>query len=814
MLSISNIRIGTKLGVVQGASILLVAAIIGAQLWGNMGIRQANDAVIRRAELAQHALQIKSAVQGMQVGAGRIRLAHNVEELQKATAVLTSSEKIALDHIEQVLAISTMRSTIDTFKGLRDLVQSYDRAAGKIVDVEKQIYLVESKRTLSGVDLGGVADERASLEQRQLAIARDELTPIAEKVGSAVGELADALVERMNQSAGAAASELARTERLVIGVGAVVILLLLGAAIFGATAIARPLRKIAAVLRELTNDRMVDVPFTARGDEVGDIAKATEIFRQSIAQKIVNLRVRAGLDVVRSNVMIADDQYNIIYLNDAFKRMIHSHADEFRSSIPNLDPERLIGANIDLFHSDPAQTRKLLDQLTTTHNAQIQIGSQKFVLAITPVLDQHSHRVGTFVEWRNVTLEQAIEAEVDHVVASAVAGDFTRRIPLEGKQGFMLTLAKAVNSLCETTGRALEELGTVLSSLTRGDLMQRITGDYQGSFGKLKADTNAMADRIAATVAEIKASAREVTNAAGEISASTTDLSQRTEEQAASLEQTSASMEEMASTVKRNAESAQEASRSAAGTRETADRGGRVVAEAVDAMARIEEASQRISDIIGVIDEIARQTNLLALNAAVEAARAGDAGRGFAVVASEVRSLAQRSSQAAKDIKDLIVNSNGKVKEGVALVNRAGASLNEIVESIKKVAEIVSDIATASAEQSTGIEQINKALTQMDEVTQQNSALVEENAATAKTLEQQAAAMSQQVAFFRIAEFDAPLQPRVPETAKSYAPPVKTPVANARRSAAAQGGSARRNPVGQLQNALASAIDDAEWKDF
>src|SRR5262245_46423362 len=160
-------------------------------------------------------------------------------------------------------------------------------------------------------------------------------------------------------------------------------------------------------------------------------------------------------------------------------------------------------------------------------------------------------------------------------------------------------------------------------------------------------------------------------------------------------------------------------------------------------MARIEESSRKISDIIGVIDEIARQTNLLALNAAVEAARAGDAGRGFAVVASEVRSLAPRSSQAAKDIKDLITSSNLQVQEGVELVIQAGTSLNEILESIKGVASIVADIANASSEQSTGIEQVNKALTQMDEVTQQNSALVEENAATAKTLESQSATMTQ-----------------------------------------------------------------------
>ena len=296
----------------------------------------------------------------------------------------------------------------------------------------------------------------------------------------------------------------------------------------------------------------------------------------------------------------------------------------------------------------------------------------------------------------------------------------------------------------------VDALGEGLEQLAKGALTYRITEEFADEYKKVQGDFNAAIAQLQETIGAIVTSVREVSNAAGEISSSTTDLSQRTEEQAASLEETSASMEEISATVKKNAENAQQANQFAAGTREVCDRGGEVVAEAVKAMSRIEESSRKISDIIGVIDEIARQTNLLALNAAVEAARAGEAGRGFAVVASEVRSLAQRSSQAAKDIKDLIINSSGQVQEGVELVNRAGTSLNEILASIKKVADIVSDIAAASAEQATGLEQVNKALTQMDEVTQQNSALVEENAATAKTLEQQARAMDERVAFFRI----------------------------------------------------------------
>ncbi|MGE0062315.1 MAG: methyl-accepting chemotaxis protein [Xanthobacteraceae bacterium] len=366
-------------------------------------------------------------------------------------------------------------------------------------------------------------------------------------------------------------------------------------------------------------------------------------------------------------------------------------------------------------------------------------------------------------------MQQAVE-QVQAAVGAAKDNDLTVRVPLEGKTGDIATLCAGVNGLIDT---------------------------------------------IADVIAQIKQVAREVSNASSEISAATTDLSQRTEEQAASLEETSASMEEIAATVKKNAENAQAANQSASGTRDVADRGGQVVAKAVDAMAKIEESSRKISDIIGVIDEIARQTNLLALNAAVEAARAGDAGRGFAVVASEVRSLAQRSSQAAKDIKDLIVSSGGQVKDGVELVNKAGAALSEIVTSIRSVADVVADIANASAEQAGGIEQVNKALAQMDEVTQQNSALVEENAATAKTLEGQAAAMNQRVSLFRLDEADAP--PTVPAAdadataGRAAAKPVAAKPAARMPAASARPAS----PARRIQANLATALKtDPDWEEF
>ncbi|MBI3703656.1 MAG: hypothetical protein HY244_07400, partial [Rhizobiales bacterium] len=556
----------------------------------------------------------------------------------------------------------------------------------------------------------------------------------------------------------------------------------------------------------------------------GDIAKATEVFKQSVAEKVINLRVRSALDVVKSNVMVADGDYNIMYMNSTLQKMLREAELEIRKALPHFDAGKLIGANMDVFHKDPAHQRKILDALTETRESHITVGTQKFHHIATPVIDKNGQRAGVVVEWRNETVETAIEGEVADLVQAAVAGDFSKRVPLEGKKDFMLNLATAMNSLCDNTGRALDDLAGMMGSLANGDLTQRISAEYQGMFGKLKSDANMMAERIGATIGEIKASAREVTNASAEISTSTTDLSQRTEEQAASLEQTSASMEQISATVKKNAENAQAANQSATGTRTVADRGGQVVAQAVDAMAKIEESSRKISDIIGVIDEIARQTNLLALNAAVEAARAGEAGRGFAVVASEVRSLAQRSSQAAKDIKDLITNSNGQVKDGVDLVNKAGTALTEIVESIKTVASIVADIANASAEQASGVEQVNKALTQMDEVTQQNSALVEENAATAKTLEHQAKAMDERVAFFKLAAGSdvaaaAPASTSTPEKRPAAAKPSRAPVTPKQQPAAAPkrvvAGGSRGGPVGRMQAALATAVnEDPDWKEF
>ena len=396
-------------------------------------------------------------------------------------------------------------------------------------------------------------------------------------------------------------------------------------------------------------------------------------------------------------------------------------------------------------------SRHITGPLGAIQGAMLKLAGGDFE-AVLPGLERKDEigAVANAVERFKVLAVEKARGEADAVMARQKAEADRQAEAARSEAEAQAKAAAERARAAEEQANAFHALGEALGHLADGDFTIRLDDDIPEAYAQVRDDFNRAIERLHETIQAVAASTREVANAAGEISTATTDLSQRVEEQAASLAETSASMEEISATVQTNAKNAQQANELTHSTQGAADNGGKVVAEAVTAMSRIEESSRQISDIITVIDEIARQTNLLALNAAVEAARAGDAGRGFAVVASEVRSLAQRSSEAAKNITDLIAKSSDRVQEGVGLVNRAGTALSEIVASIKQVADIVANIATASAEQSTGLEQISKALAQMDDVTQQNSALVEENTATAKTLQQQAHDMQTRIASFKL----------------------------------------------------------------
>lgn len=509
-------------------------------------------------------------------------------------------------------------------------------------------------------------------------------------------------------------------------------------------------------ISELNFDLVVSPIIDTDGNRIGTVVEwedVTEKLAREREEKRIaneNSRIKSALDNCTTNMMVADAEYNIVYTNSTMQQMLTRNDADMKKDLPQFDAQKVIGSNIDIFHKNPAHQRGMLDRLAGAFETSIEIGGRNYDLIASPVLSDDGDRIGTVVEWADVTAERNIESEIDIVVTAAVAGDFNTKLELDGKEGFMLKLSEAINSLSGTVSDAMEDVGSSLSALSDGNLTRRIDKDYEGLFDTLKTNANDTANQLTEIVSDITGAATEVANAAQEINTGTMDLSQRTEQQASNLEETAAAMEEMASTVKQNAENAQQANQLSVSARDVATKGGEVVGEVVDAMSRIEESSQKISDIIGVIDEIAFQTNLLALNAAVEAARAGDAGKGFAVVAAEVGTLAQRSSQAAKDIKGLINDSGSQVKDGVQLVGNAGESLTEIVDSIKRLSDIVSEIAAASNEQSTSIEEINRSVSQMDEMTQQNSALVEENAAASRTLQEQSESMRDRVSFFKL----------------------------------------------------------------
>ena len=532
-------------------------------------------------------------------------------------------------------------------------------------------------------------------------------------------------------------------------------------------------------------------------DRTAEIQLENELKERAESEKAIaaeNLRIRNALDNVTTNVMIADNDRVIQYCNNSLGEMLAKAEGDIRKDLPTFNAAKVLGESIDQFHKNPAHQKGMLAALRSTHKALIKVGGRTFSLVVNPILDAQGERAGTVVEWQDRTAEVAVEAEVGGIVEAAGRGEFSERIRLDDKEGFFQRLATGINELLEACEVGFTDVIRVLSSLAKGDLTQQIEADYQGLFGELKDNLNTTVSSLGQVVGSIKQATDEINNASRDIAAGSSDLSSRTEQQAASLEETASSMEELTSTVKQNAENAKQANQLSIGASDVATRGGESVGQVVERMTEITESSKKIEDIISVIEGIAFQTNILALNAAVEAARAGEQGRGFAVVASEVRSLAQRSSGAAKEIKTLIGNSVARIEDGSRLVNEAGTTMEEIVSAVKRVTDIMAEISAASQEQSSGIEQVNQTITQMDEVTQQNAALVEESSASARSLEDQAATLSQAVSRFRLAgggeaiELPAPVARRIEDKPKTPARVAAGPKAAPPRPAATNGG--------------------------
>ncbi|MDH3741783.1 MAG: methyl-accepting chemotaxis protein, partial [Hyphomicrobiales bacterium] len=547
-------------------------------------------------------------------------------------------------------------------------------------------------------------------------------------------------------------------------------------------------------------DIEIGIPGGDRSDEIGDMARSLEQIRNVGVRAA---RTHAALDDTSAPVIMVDLDGMVIFANKAMKRL-HGKLADALSVLPGWRADRIVGQQFSDLHDVAALGVANLANLDRQVDVRMVKGGHTIDLKVGPVLNDHDERLGTVVEWNERTQEIAIESEVSGIVVAAAQGDFSKRLNEEGKAGFMLELTRGMNELVETVDRGLSETVEVMSGLAGGDLTKRITGDYKGNFQQLKDDVNRTSDQLRQIAGQIATASASVDGATGEIASGVTDLSTRTEHQASSLEETTASMEELSATVRQNADNAQEANQVAAAARQSATNGGDVVGEAVSAMSRIEGSSKKITEIVGLIQEIAFQTNLLALNAAVEAARAGDAGKGFAVVANEVRALAQRAGQASKDIKDLISTSDDQVKEGVELVNKAGASLEEIVGSVKKVADFVSEIAAASQEQSSGIDQVSRAINSMEEMTQQNGALVEETTGALQSAQGQVSDLRDVVGFFKTGEEAAAMPRRDPAPQEM---PSDHPVHQ-------QQSTVRRAVAGSGAAAAVASEDDSDWQEF
>lgn len=567
-------------------------------------------------------------------------------------------------------------------------------------------------------------------------------------------------------------------------------------------------------LEDLTFD-LTATPIRDKNGEMIGVAVEWVDMTQTLArqeeerrQADENLRIRQALDNVSTNTMVADGENNIVYMNESLVGMMSNAEKDIRKDLPQFEAAKLMGQNMDSFHKNPAHQQGMINNLASTYKTQIGIGGRTFSLTANPINNAEGQRIGTVVEWMDRTEEVAIELEVDDLINSAALGDLTQRIETQGKEGFFLILAEGLNKLVGIAEGVIDETVSLLDGMSHGLLTNKIETEYEGAFDKLKQDANATIDKLTEVIGKINESATSVNAGANEISQGNADLSQRTEEQASSLEETASSMEEMTSTVKQNADNAKIANDLAVEARGKAQQGGEVVSRAVSSMEEINDASKKIADIIGVIDEIAFQTNLLALNAAVEAARAGEQGRGFAVVAGEVRNLAQRSAEAAKEIKELIRDSVNKVEDGSALVNESGETLKEIVSSVEKVSQMVADISVASDEQSSGIEQVNKAISQMDEMTQQNAALVEQASAAGESMAEQASSMKSLLGFFTV---DASQARSVPKAAKSVA--AKKPVSSPAKTSAPKKPKKKQEPAPQASG-FDFAEADEEWQEF
>lgn len=453
-----------------------------------------------------------------------------------------------------------------------------------------------------------------------------------------------------------------------------------------------------------------------------------------------------ALEAASTNIMIADAQFNIISINQSLKEMFGRNESKLQTVMPQFSVDSIVGSNMDIFHKNPVHQRAMLEALTEPFTTNLEIADLIIRLTATPI-EMNGQRLGYVVEWLDHTIEANIVNDIANVVDAMKHGNFDQRVGAEA-EGAFLSIKNDINGAIDTIQEALKGITVIITAQSQGDLTKECVENFDGQLKTLKDAINASSSKLKEIVAKAATASDIVSVAAQDVSQGASDLSTRIQEQASALQETTTTMNEMSSVVQSNSEHAQQASQMATEVESKANEGANVMRQTIEAMNQIQESSHKIADIVSLIDSIAFQTNLLALNAAVEAARAGEHGRGFAVVAGEVRALAQKSAEAAKEIRALIEESVHRINQGTRLAGDSSLVLDSINESINTFTQMVNQIAQASSEQFEGIREIHKAIGQIDQVTQQNASLVEETSAASQSMSEQAEILKADMAFF------------------------------------------------------------------
>ena len=692
-----NTRIGIRLALGFGVLLALVATIIVLGILGLQSLNAKSESIAKsewpKIKLAMDALD---NTRGSMARVFQLTLVSDDGDAEAATDRFDANVKgfdEPLDKLGALLVQPEAKELLARCKAGRDLY-------------------VNSARQVMKLTAGGKREEGVRL-------AMLETYPALHLFAGDLRKLNEQLRSRVDATALESRATFEEIRRNLILLGVVALVLGVGIAWWLTRGITRPLAKAVKVANAIAIGKLDGHIEVRSADETGQLLASMQKMTQAVQALVADATMLSEAAVAGRLSVRAD---------------LSRHQGDFHRVVEGVN--RTLDA--------------VIGPLNVAASYVDQIARGAIPAKIT---DEYSGDFNAIKNNLNVCIDavNALVADTQALSAAAVEGRLSARAELAHHQGDFRRIVEGVNATLDAIVGPVNEVVRLLGALSRGDLTEKITERYQGTFDQLAGDVNLTVEQLAGIVTRIKDAAESIKVASGEIAAGNTDLSSRTEEQASSLEETAASMEELTATVNQNADSARAANELAANASAVAVRGGAVVGEVVTTMNSINDSSKKIADIIGVIDGIAFQTNILALNAAVEAARAGEQGRGFAVVAAEVRNLAQRSAAAAKEIKSLIDDSVQKVGAGTRQVGEAGRTMEEIVVSVRRVTDIMAGIAAASQEQSAGIGQVNTAIAQMDDVTQQNAALVEQAAASTASMEAQAAQLVAAVATFKLA---------------------------------------------------------------